>query len=460
MSELPSTWEQTKLTELATLKTGPFGSALGKKNYITGGTPVINPMHISAGRINPTAEMSISNETAERLSDFLLSAGDVIVGRRGEMGRCAVIQAEQDGWLCGTGSLIVRPNGAVRSAYLQRLLSSPAVVQTLESASVGSTMVNLNQRIMLDLDVPVPPFEEQQRIADKLDAVLARVDACRERLDRVPGILKRFRQAVLAAATFGKLTEEWRSSHARFLSSGWEETTIGSLLESGPRNGYSPRAVEYQTSVKTLTLTATTTGRFLPQHFKYIDECIPQDSYLWLQPNDILIQRANTIEYVGVSAVYDGPPNGFIYPDLMMKCRGNERVQTQFLHYLLLSDQVRRHFREHATGTAGNMPKINQRTVLTAPAVLPPLDEQTEIIRRAEILLTYADRLETRYATARTQVERLTPSLLAKAFRGELVPQDPNDEPASVLLERIRTARAAAPAKPKRRRSGLPAPDK
>jgi len=75
--------------------------------------------------------------------------------------------------------------------------------------------------------------------------------------------------------------------------------------------------------VKSLTLTATTTGRFRPEHFKYIDEDIPPSSYLWLQPGDILIQRANTIEYVGISAIYDGPPNGFIYPDLMMKCRAN-----------------------------------------------------------------------------------------------------------------------------------------
>ncbi len=78
--------------------------------------------------------------------------------------------------------------------------------------------------------------------------------------------------------------------------------------------------------------------------------------------------------------------------------------------------------------------------------------EQAEIVRRVESLFAYADRLEARYTTARAQVERLTPALLAKAFRGELVPQDPNDEPASVLLERIRAARAAAPAKPKRRR--------
>lgn len=136
-----------------------------------------------------------------------------------------------------------------------------------------------------------------------------------------------------------------------------------------------------------------------------------------------------------------------------MKAKANGLVETRFLHYLLLSEPVRRYFRDNATGTAGNMPKINQPTVLSAPATWPSREEQTEIVRRVESLFAYSDRLEARYTTARTQVEKLTPATLAKAFRGELVPQDPNDEPASVLLVRIKAQRfEQAEDKPKRSR--------
>jgi hypothetical protein len=186
-----------------------------------------------------------------------------------------------------------------------------------------------------------------------------------------------------------------------------------------------------------LTLTATTSGRFNPTHIKYINEQIPKDSHLWLEPDDILIQRANTLEYVGVSAIYDGPPKGYIYPDLMMKCRANSRILTKFLYYLLSSNGVRSYFRANATGTTGNMPKINQQIVISAPVCVPPIDEQQEIVRRVEILFAYVDRIETHYQNALMKVERLTPVLLNKAFHGELVLQDPNDEPASVLLEKI-----------------------
>lgn len=99
------------------------------------------------------------------------------------------------------------------------------------------------------------------------------------------------------------------------------------------------------------------------------------------------------------------------------------------------------------------MPKINQQTVLSAPVSWPSIKEQSEIVRRVEILFAYADRLEARYTAARAQLDRLTPALLAKAFRGELVPQDPDDEPAAVLLERIRAARVAEPKKQRQPRS-------
>lgn len=330
----------------------------------------------------------------------------------------------------------------IESRFVEAMLRAPVTQDAIDGIKTGMSEsgMNLTHARFAKLEIPVPPTNEQKRIADKLNAVLGRVDACRDRLDHIPAILKRFRQSVLAAATSGKLTEEWRAEQVAALqSSVWQVGTLANLLIGKPRNGYSPRAVEYETSVKSLTLTATTSGRFKGEHFKYIDEEISQESHLWLQPGDILIQRANTLESVGVSAVFDGPPSTYIYPDLMMKAKANELVKPKFLHYLLLSEPVRRHFRDNATGTAGNMPKINQPTVLSAPVTWPSLEEQTEIVRRVEALFACADRLEARYTAARAQVEKLTPATLARAFRGELVPQDPNDEPASVLLERIRT---------------------
>lgn len=322
-----------------------------------------------------------------------------------------------------------------------RFAINEKLTELIGVAQGGVGLRHVTKGVFESTEVAVPPRAEQTRIADQLDTLLARIQACNNRLNAIPALLKRFRRAVLDAATSGALTADWRD-HAD--TTAWEPTTVSKVLDGKPRNGYSPKAVKFETPVRSLTLSATTSGRFLPHHTKFIDEQIPTGSHLWLEPGDILIQRANTLEYVGVSAIFDGPRKTFIYPDLMMKCRPNARVHGRYLYYLLSAEKTRKYFRENATGTAGNMPKINQQTVMSAPIDLPPKEEQTEIVRRVRFLLDLADRIEIHRSVAMDRARRLIPLTLAKAFRGELVQQDANDEPASILLQRI----ANTPAKP------------
>lgn len=121
-----------------------------------------------------------------------------------------------------------------------------------------------------------------------------------------------------------------------------------------------------------------------------------------------------------------------------MKCRANDRILTEYLYCLLSSSNVRSYFRKNATGTTGNMPKINQKTVLSASVSIPPIDEQREIVVRVTELLSYVERLGSHYQRVSSKVSKIVSSLLSQAFRGELVPQHPGDEPVRALLERIR----------------------
>ena len=141
--ELPVGWVAEGLASVVSLKTGPFGSSLHKSDYVNGATPVVNPMHIINGRIVPDAKTTVGTDILDRLKEFRLEVGDVVLGRRGEMGRAAVARMQEAGWLCGTGSLVLRQLGSLDPEFLQRFLSSPLVVMALEGASVGSTMVNL-----------------------------------------------------------------------------------------------------------------------------------------------------------------------------------------------------------------------------------------------------------------------------------------------------------------------------
>ncbi|HZH39080.1 MAG TPA: restriction endonuclease subunit S, partial [Bacillales bacterium] len=178
------------------------------------------------------------------------------------------------------------------------------------------------------------------------------------------------------------------------LPDSWVWCRLGDLIKESPKNGYSPKAVSYPTNIKTLKLGATTYGKFNPDECKYIDEGIPTDSFLWLKKNDILIQRSNSIDYVGVSAIYDGEDNQFIYPDLMMKIQMMQYLSIKFSYLLLSSPMTRAYFRNLAKGAQKSMPKINQGVVLNTLFPLPPLAEQKAIVEKVDRLMNIIDQLE------------------------------------------------------------------
>lgn len=157
----PHGFEKVSLYELAEIRIGPFGSLLHKEDYIEGVHPLLNPSHIIDGKIAPDSKLTISDEKYFELAAYHLHAGDVIMGRRGEMGRCAVVPCE--GFLCGTGSLLIRTKGEVTADYIQKVISFPSFKKTIEDMAVGQTMPNLNVPIVSKFQIIKPPIEVQNK---------------------------------------------------------------------------------------------------------------------------------------------------------------------------------------------------------------------------------------------------------------------------------------------------------
>lgn len=222
---IPEDWDAVPLGKHATFRTGPFGSALHKSDYTNDGVPIVNPMHIVDGKIEPTRTMTITEQAAKNLSEFRMKPGEIVIGRRGDMGRCAVVQAHQLGWLCGTGSMIIRPSNT-DAEFLQRVLSSPRAISAIEDSSVGTTMVNLNQGTLAGLKVQLPPLPEQRAIA----AALGDVDALLGGLDRL--IAKK--QGLKVAGMQQLLTGQTRLPG---FSGEWEVKRLGDLFKFS--GGYS-----------------------------------------------------------------------------------------------------------------------------------------------------------------------------------------------------------------------------
>ncbi len=160
--------------------TGPFGSSLHQSDYISNGIPIINPQNIVNGRIVPDADKTVGEETRSRLSEFTVRENDIVIARRGEMGRCAIVTAEMNGWLCGTGSFVIRVNASVLASFLALAISSPKAKEFLEENAIGVTLKNLNQQVLGDLEIPLPPLEEQRRIVAEIEGYQKVLDGTRQ----------------------------------------------------------------------------------------------------------------------------------------------------------------------------------------------------------------------------------------------------------------------------------------
>jgi type I restriction enzyme S subunit len=398
--------------------------------------------------------------------------GDLLYTVVGSFGIPVVVDSKQP--FCVQRHIaILRPSESLDVRYAAHLFRSPFVYGQANTCATGTAQKTVSLGTLRKFRLPLPPLAEQKRIVAKVDQLMALCDdleakqtkkralatqsthsaltalAAAERgaelslawqrlassfqtLVSTPDDVRNLRGAVAELATRGLLTAQSEKERpaaqltakldaARVgdtdtlppLPSNWLWARLADLLAFGPKNGYSPKAVEYPTDVKALTLSATTSGRFAPQYFKYIDEKIPKDSDLWLRDGDVLIQRGNTLDYVGIAAVYRGRDAVFIYPDLMIKIRAADFVDVDFLHLALNARPTRDYFKAHASGTSGTMPKINQSVLLETPIPVPPLAEQKRIVAKVDHLMSLLDDLEAKLRKQEETATRLAESLAA-----------------------------------------------
>ena len=199
-------WENVKLGEVAEkIQIGPFGTQLHKSDYIEGGIPLINPMHISDRKIFPDNSFSVSTAKYKELENYYLSTNDVILGRRGEMGRCAVVSENENGMLCGTGSLFIRGGKNLYAKYLCYLLSSQRIIAYFENSSSGTTMSNLNRGIVENTEIPLPSLPTQQRIVQEIETRLSACDVMEKNINESLQQAEALRQSILKKAFSGEL---------------------------------------------------------------------------------------------------------------------------------------------------------------------------------------------------------------------------------------------------------------
>ena len=412
MSGLPLGWADVPLGSLLNFK---YGKALPDKERSGKGFPVYG-----------------SNGVVGWHSHALTTGTTIVIGRKGSVGAlqfsntpCSPID---------TTYYIDEAPGHQFRFWFYRLKSLD-----LASLNKSTAIPGLSRGDAYQILVALPPLAEQKRIADKLDTVLTRVDAVNTRLARVAPLLKRFRQSVLAAATSGRLTEDWRGG-----AMDWSSVPAAEICEK-VQSGGTPKAGFAEAGVPFLKVYNIVDQRvafdYKPQ---FVSQAIHESELRKSQvfPNDVLMNIVGPP--LGKVAVVPADHSAWNINQAITLFRPSSKITSQWIYILLCEGAPIRDVLARTKGSVGQV-NISLSQCRAFEFQVPSVEEQTEIVRRVETLFAFADRLEARLAQAQTAATRLTPALLAKAFRGELVPQDPNDEPAAELLRRLQAERATAP---------------
>ena len=420
MKALPLNWKKVKLGDVLTLE---YGKSFPAKDRSGEGFPVMG-----------------SNGEVGRHAEYLVEGPGIVVGRKGSHGEVRWVD-ENFFPIDTTYYVIPKPGIDLNFAYNYLKFSN------LKSLNRSTTIPGLNRNDAYALSIPLPPLAEQKRIVAKLDEAFKHLETLKAKLERIPVLLKKFRQTVLTHAVTGKLTEEWRKG--KELEEWKEEKSLSGMRE--------------------VKLTLPTNWRWLPfdsvamvnsklvQPLKYLnypliapDNIEAESGKLLSKPlvSDILPKSAKHFFAKGsivyskirpylskvILADFEGLCSADMYPI-------STSLNTSYLYYFMLSDI----FLHYAT-TAGErsvLPKINQKELGVIPVSTPPKIEQKEIVDKIESLFSLLGKIELQNEDLRKKLDEIPPALLAKAFRGELVDQDESDEPASKLLERVKENKEA-----------------
>ena len=478
--DLPMGWVWTNFVEIAentpnALKAGPFGSALKKSFYVPSGYKIYGQEQVI--KEDPFyGDYYIDEEKYNSLRSCSVKPKDILISLVGTIGKVLILPE-------GISEGIINPRlvklslhkSLTLAEFIKAYLESPSVRDYFSKLSHGGTMDILNLTTLKALPILLPPLNEQRQIVDKLDRIGDRHRTARNELSHIPKLIARYKQAVLTAACSGKLTEDWREKnpsgisretlYQRILQECEEQKNLNKIRGKGTN-----RSVPIQNNIlpevpsSWVWITADecaydlTVGHVGSMKDSYVLEGIPFLRSFNVKPNTIDLDgivyitedfhnqlKKSSLSPGTVVVIRTGDPGvAAVIPDSLqiancsdlVICRFIKLIFPIFAAYYINSSFSKLIVEKSQVGVAQQHFNVGAMSKLPMP--IPPLEEQKEIIRRVEKMFEKIDMMEQEYQKAAKLCDRLEQATLAKAFRGELVPQDPDDEPASVLLEQVK----------------------
>jgi type I restriction enzyme, S subunit len=451
LTELPEGWEWIKLSDVEEKIGSGATPRGGAESYKLSGIPLIRSMNVHFAGLKLDGLAYLDDKQADELKNVEVKANDVLLNITGaSIGRVTQASPEMDGARVNQHVCIIRTNPILDAGFLSRYIASPTFQKWIIAEEYGATRQALTKQMILNFDIPLPPLNEQKRIVAKIEELNDRTQRAKEALETIPQLCDRFRQSVLAAAFRGDLTADWRrQDNEEFLDSNfpstWNKGELGNVVE-GLKQGWSPKCEIFPSPIDdiwgVIKTTAVQSLSFIEGENKQLPSHLEPRPELEVIKGDLLITRAGPRARAGVTCLVSSVRPKLMICDKVYRFRAKESyVLPLYLAYFLNSPSAISLIDELKTGISDSGVNLTQEKFLALPLQFPPIAEQQEIVNRVKSLFKITEEIEQQYQKAKANLDQLNQSILAKAFRGELVPQDPDDEPASVLLERIRAER-------------------
>ncbi len=474
--KLPRGWVETKVRDLSELLRGvSYKKPCAEKENIKGYIPILRANNIT-DQINYDDLIYIP-EVLIKAKQYLVQ-GDIVIamssGSKNLVGKAAQLIDKRKasfGAFCG----VIRPSLKVLPEYLGCFFQSKKYRDHVSSASLGSNINNLKREHVLDLNIPLPPLNEQKRIAAKIEALFSELDRGTEKLEQIETQLRQLRQTVLKAAMTGELTKDWRranqaqlepadkllkrilkkrreewkgngkykepqapdTNHLPELPDGWVWATVGALSYN-IQYGYTASSITSPVGPKILRITDIQDNKVDWETLPYCKISKNELGKYSIKKDDLFFARTGAT--VGKSYLLQKNILNTIFASYLIRVQYIKGAQPQYIYYYFQSQWYWNQIYQNQSGTG--QPNFNGEKLGAMISPLPPITEQKEIVQCLEKIFSKISTLENYCKTELQRKSKLRQAILKAAFAGQLVPQDPKDEPASKLLKRIQTERA------------------
>jgi type I restriction enzyme S subunit len=419
---LPRNWVLTKIEDVCI--NPQYGYTTKASKY--GDLKLLRTTDITSGKID-WEKVPYCTKNPDDIEKYLLNDGDIVISRAGSVGFSYLIQTPEKAIFA---SYLIRFKPLIKKRYFKYFLNSPFYWNSISEKKLGIAVPNVNANKLKSIIIPLPPFNEQNRIVEKIEELFSDLDKATKELKKTQEQLKIYRQAVLEVA-FGSTLEK-NIFKIKTIEEIITEKQIG-LVKSNKEQNSASIGVPYIKMNNINTLGDVD----INDNIVYVNVNNEELDKYKLKKNDLLINTRNSFELVGKSGIVKDDNVDRVFNNNILRLRFKNSIIPKFVNYQLLSNEIRQQIRREKKATT-NVCALYQRDILPLKFKVPKINIQNDIVNDIEYKLSVCDGLMETVKQSLEKIEYLRQSILKKTFKGKLVQQDPNDESTEKLLERIK----------------------